>query len=183
MQSAGSFGEMPPAMPESVPEWLANVDPALLKYLSKLKTQSGNHLSRPTGLTVFVDPEHMTVGQRDAVFVTRAGEAVAVQELFFGIGEAVRDAQRHPLDPVLPIVKFVVSPGGERLRTRLAESLKAAGVPFASVVAIEPYIKPVSGVATFSSAAPTPDDPPSAGIPGRESDVSVKSAAMGRAMQ
>jgi hypothetical protein len=160
MQPPGDIGELPQIPPELADTDLRNLDPELLKYLKNRKTDTGSDISRPVGVTVFVDPQHMTVGQRDAVFVTREGELKAVNELFNGITEAVEASQTSPLEPVLPIVKFVVSPGGEMLRARLADQLTAAGVPFATVVSIEPYIKPVSGVATFSAEQPPSETPP-----------------------
>lgn len=160
MSSGNARIDALPADPNAGGTPLQKLDQELLRQLDARNRSSLRDLSTPVGITVFVDQQHVTVGQRRAVFVTEAGVDKAVAELFSGISEEVEGSRRHSLDPVLPIVKFVVSPGGEQLRVRLQQALKAAGVPCVSVVALEPYIVPKSGLATLPGNEKPPAAPP-----------------------
>jgi hypothetical protein len=182
MKPPASLADMASPATESIPSPMAQFDAELLKQLAKRNRDPGNDRSRPVGITVFVDQQHMTVSQRDAIFVTRDGEGKAVGELFEGINEAVTVARQHPLDPVLPIVKFVVSPGGERLRSRLSQHLLQSGIPFVNVVSIEPYIMPVSGLATFSTEPPARAPTDGSDVLDTTTDIRVKSTGMERAL-
>lgn len=131
------------------------IDPDLLRQLAEQNREAASPgLSTPVGITVFVDEYHVTVGQRPAVFVTEVGMEKAVAELMRGVSDEVADVRQDLQEPLLPIVRFIVSPGGQRLKRRLELALRASGIPAATVLAMEPYIVPSSGLATFSSDQP-----------------------------
>jgi len=118
---------------------LSKVDPDLLKRLNGGK-KAPNSLSTPVGVTVFLDEHHMTVGQQSAVEIDASKLDAAFVTLLTGINTEVSDADLKPNEPVMPIVKFVVSPGGEKWRIPLSRSLKGAGIRSATVYELTPYM-------------------------------------------
>lgn len=118
---------------------LSRVDPELLKNLANGRNTS-NSLATPVGITVFLDEHHMTVGQQSAAEMNADRLNEAFVALLTGINTEVNDAKLKPDEPVMPVVKFVVSPGGERWRIPLSKSLKAAGIRSATVYEITPYM-------------------------------------------
>lgn len=118
---------------------LSKVDPDLLKRLNGGK-KAPNSLSTPVGVTVFLDEHHMTVGQQSAVEIDASKLDAAFVTLLTGINTEVSDADLKPNEPVMPIVKFVVSPGGERWRISLSRSLKGSGIRSATVYELTPYM-------------------------------------------
>ncbi len=121
---------------------MTRIDPDLLRLL-KTKESLRREMSTPVGITVFLDAEHMTIGQKSAVRVDPDHLDPALAQLLMGISEEVAASRREPHEPLLPIVKFIVSPGGERLRIPLARELKQIGIPSASVIEITPWVVPV----------------------------------------
>lgn len=128
------------------PADLTKLDPDLARLLKSRNSQNSRDNATPVGITVFVDEYHLTVGQRAAVSIADGMLDTVFAELLAGISEEVQASRRSPGEPVLPIVKFVVSPGGERNRIPLARELRVIGIPSASIVAITPYITPVDDV-------------------------------------
>lgn len=118
---------------------LSRVDPDLLKNLTGGRNTSSS-LATPVGITVFLDEHHMTVGQQSAAEMNPDRLNEAFVALLTGINTEVNDAKLKPDEPVMPVVKFVVSPGGERWRVPLSKSLKAAGIRSATVYEITPYM-------------------------------------------
>lgn len=134
LASGGSEGLSTSGSPD-----LSRVDPDLLARLNAGKKKSGS-LATPVGITVFLDEHHMTVGQQPAMEVNSDTLDTAFFTLLSGINTEMEDARRKPDEPLMPIVKFVVSPGGERWRIPLARSLKRTGVHFATVYDLTPYM-------------------------------------------
>jgi hypothetical protein len=118
---------------------LSRVDPDLLKNLAGGRNTSGS-LATPVGITVFLDEHHMTVGQQSAAEMNPDRLNEAFVALLTGINTEVNDAKLKPDEPVMPVVKFIVSPGGERWRIPLSKSLKTAGIRSATVYEITPYM-------------------------------------------
>ncbi|MFN9717350.1 MAG: hypothetical protein ACK58L_01565 [Planctomycetota bacterium] len=119
---------------------LSKIDPDLLKRLEAGKGQSGSSLATPIGVTVYIDEQHMTVGQLPSVPIDDDSVAPAFRTLIQGVDQEVRDQQLKPDEPVMPIVKFIVSPGGERWRLRLMPMLRHLGLRSATVYEITPYV-------------------------------------------
>jgi hypothetical protein len=108
-------------------------------------------LKSPVGIVVFVDERHLTVAQQPAVEIPSDQTAVAEAALLRGINNELEDARKSPKDEYLPIVRFVVSPGGERWRLKLARTLRQAGIPSVTQYELTPYMLPgyASGYATL----------------------------------
>jgi hypothetical protein len=118
---------------------LSRIDPDLLNRLNSGKQPSGSEMT-PIGITVFVDEHHMTVDQQTAVEITPDTLDDAFVLLLTGINAEVEDRKKKPDEPVMPIVKFIVSPGGEKWRIPLAHSLKRTGIRSATVYELTPYM-------------------------------------------
>ncbi len=118
---------------------LRNVDPELLKRLNAAGVK-GSSLSTPVGIVVFLDEGYMTVAQQTAVPVSEENFDQVVASLLKGINTEVDDAKRRPMEPMMPIVKFIVSPGGEKWRVPLARQLKSIGIRSATFYELTPYI-------------------------------------------
>ena len=56
----------------------------------------------------------------------------------------ITDAKKTPNEEMMPVVKFIVSPGGERWRIPLSSSLKHLGIPNACVYELTPHIETTS---------------------------------------
>ena len=135
LTSSGSGDDQPST---GIPD-LSRVDPDLLNRLSSGKQPSGSEMT-PIGITVFVDEHHMTVDQQAAVEITPDTLDDAFASLLTGINAEVEDRKKKPDEPVMPIVKFIVSPGGEKWRIPLAHSLKRTGIRSATVYELTPYM-------------------------------------------
>lgn len=122
---------------------LSHVDKDLLNRLPTTKNTSKVYAT-PVGVTVFLDSHHMTVGQQPAIPITADSLNSAMTQLLRFIEIEVADSKRTPKDEMLPVVKFIVSPGGERWRIPLAGSLKQIGIPNASVYELSPHIETTS---------------------------------------
>jgi hypothetical protein len=118
---------------------LKNVDPELLKRLNAAGVK-GSSLSTPVGIVVFLDEGYMTVAQQTAVPVSEENLDEVLANLLKGINTEVEDAKRRPMEPMMPIVKFIVSPGGEKWRVPLARQLKSIGIRSATFYELTPYI-------------------------------------------
>lgn len=118
---------------------ISHVDPALLQMLKPSDRRSTDD-STPVGITVFLDTNHMTIGQRSAQLVQPETLDPTFAYLLQAISEEVDAVRQSPLQPMMPIVKFVVSPGGERTRIQLARELRKIGIPFAVVFALDPHV-------------------------------------------
>ncbi len=118
---------------------LSRIDPDLLRRLAAAKRQSSS-LSTPIGIIVFLDEHHMTVAQQSAVEVSSESLDAALATLLTGINTEVEDQKSSRNEAVMPIVKFIVSPGGEKWRIPLSHSLKSTGIRSATVYELTPYI-------------------------------------------
>jgi hypothetical protein len=135
LTSSGAGDDQPAT---GIPD-LSRIDPDLLNRLNSGKQPSGSEMT-PIGITVFVDEHHMTVDQQTAVEITPDTLDDAFVSLLTGINAEVEDRKKKPDEPVMPIVKFIVSPGGEKWRIPLAHSLKRAGIRSATVYELTPYM-------------------------------------------
>lgn len=91
---------------------------------------------------MFLDERHLAVAQQPAVALPEGDALVAEAALLQGINQEIQDARRSPRDDLLPVVRFVVSPGGERWRLRLARSLKQSGIASVTQYELTPYMIP-----------------------------------------
>lgn len=119
---------------------LSRVDKDLLSRLPSTKKTSKTYAT-PVGITVFLDEHHMTVEQQPAIPVTPDSLNSALADLLQNVDTEVMDARKSPREEVMPVVKFIVSPGGERWRIPLAGSLKHLGIPSASIYELSPHIE------------------------------------------
>lgn len=126
---------------------LSKVDPEVLEQLKKYSRFSQD-AATPVGITVFLDPSHMTIGQQPTIPVTSETMNNAFAKLLLAISEEVAAVRGQSDTPMMPVVKFVVSPGGEQLRIPLARQLRRMGIHSVSVVEITPYITPDDDVGT-----------------------------------
>lgn len=122
---------------------LSKIDPDLLKRLEAGKGQSSSSLATPVGVTVYIDERHLTVGQMPSIELTDENIPYAFTQLLQGVDQEVRDLHLKPDEPVMPIVKFIVSPGGERWRLRLMPMLRHTGLRSATVYDVSPYVMPL----------------------------------------
>ncbi len=122
---------------------LSRVDKDLLSRLPSTKKASKAYAT-PVGVTVFLDEHHMTVGQQPSIPVTPDSLNSALSDLLRNVDTEVTDARKTPREEVMPVVKFIVSPGGERWRIPLASSLKHLGIPSASIYELSPHIEVTS---------------------------------------
>ncbi len=140
--SSGFPGADEPNRPAGGQRDLSMLDPDLRKLLDSKRRNSQDD-STPVGITVFLDEQHLTIGQKEAVFLTPDTSNEALATLLTGISEEVALSRRKPREPLLPIVKFVVSPGGEKWRVQFARELRSVGIPSAQIYQLEPYIVPL----------------------------------------
>jgi hypothetical protein len=91
---------------------------------------------------VFLDDQHLTVAQQPALDLKDQQLSVAEAELLRGVNQELADARRRPDDQLLPIVRFIVSPGGEKWRQPLAQSLKRTGIQSVTLYEITPHMLP-----------------------------------------
>lgn len=117
----------------------SRIDPDLLNQIRPANPSSGS-LAVPVGITVFLDEHHMTVAQQETVSVDAERLDQTLVVLLNGIRAEVDDVKRRPGEPVMPIVRFVVSPGGEKWRISLAGALKQIGIRSATIYELTPYV-------------------------------------------
>ena len=123
---------------------VSNIDKDLLSRLPSTKNASRIYAT-PVGVTVFLDGHHMTVGQQPAIPVTQDSLNETLTALLRNVETEVSDAKKTPHEEMMPVVKFIVSPGGERWRIPLSSSLKHLGIPNACVYELTPHIESTSG--------------------------------------
>lgn len=104
------------------------------------KRSSGEAI--PVGIVVFLDEQHMTIAQQSAVKISEQQVEFAEAALLKGMNIELQDARRSPRDELMPIVRFVVSPGGEKWRVPLAASLRRSGIHSVVLYEVTPYMLP-----------------------------------------
>lgn len=122
---------------------VSNIDKDLLSRLPTSKNASKTYAT-PVGVTVFLDGHHMTVGQQPAIPVTQDSLNETLTALLKNVETEISDAKKTPHAEMMPVVKFIVSPGGERWRIPLSSSLKHLGIPNACVYELTPHIETTS---------------------------------------
>ena len=117
------------------------------------KRSSGEAI--PVGIVVFLDEQHMTIAQQSAVKISEQQVEFAEAALLKGMNIELQDARRSPRDELMPIVRFVVSPGGEKWRVPLAASLRRSGIHSVVLYEVTPYMLPRddAGYAHLAAAA------------------------------
>ena len=138
--SQSQTGEPATDVPNNPMLDLSRVDKDLLSRLSSTKKTSKTYAT-PVGITVFLDEHHMTVEQQPMIPMTQDSLNSALSDLLRNVDTEVTDAKKSPREEVMPIVKFIVSPGGERWRIPLAGSLRHLGIPSASIYELSPHIE------------------------------------------
>lgn len=138
--SQSQSGEPATNVPGSPMLDLSRIDKDLLSRLPSTKKLSKTYAT-PVGITVFLDEHHMTVEQQPMIPVTPDSLNSALSDLLRNVDTEVTDAKKSPREDVMPVVKFIVSPGGERWRIPLAGSLKHLGIPSASIYELSPHIE------------------------------------------
>lgn len=138
--SPSQTGEPTTDVPDNPMLDLSRVDRDLLSRLPSTKKTSKTYAT-PVGITVFLDEHHMTVEQQPTIPVTPDSLNSALSDLLRNVDTEVTDAKKTPREEVMPIVKFIVSPGGERWRIPLAGSLRHLGIPSASIYELSPHIE------------------------------------------
>ena len=138
--SQSQTGEPATDVPNNPMLDLSRVDKDLLSRLPSTKKTSKTYAT-PVGITVFLDEHHMTVEQQPMIPMTQDSLNSALSDLLRNVDSEVTDAKNSPREEVMPIVKFIVSPGGERWRIPLAGSLKHLGIPSASIYELSPHIE------------------------------------------
>ena len=104
--------------------------------------RGGSSLAIPVGIVVFLDDQHVTVAQQPAVRIGDEQKDFVEAELLRGINSELVDARKSPADELMPIVRFVVSPGGEKWRVPLAASLRRSGIHSVTLYDVTPYMLP-----------------------------------------
>lgn len=135
---------------------LSQIDPELLKRLNSAGSKSSS-LSTPVGIVVFLDEGYMTVAQQSAVPVTEENMDQVLASLLKGINTEVEDAKRRPMEPMMPVVKFIVSPGAEKWRVPLARNLRNIGIRTATFYELTPYIVNSNSNTSTSGYAELPE--------------------------
>ena len=138
--SQSQTGEPATDVPGSPMLDLSRIDNDLLNRLPSTKRTSKTYAT-PVGITVFLDEHHMTVEQQATIPVTPDSLSSALSDLLRNVDTEVTDAKKSPREEVMPVVKFIVSPGGERWRIPLAGSLKHLGIPSAIIYELSPHIE------------------------------------------
>ncbi len=131
---------------------LSKIDPDLLKRLEAGKGGTSSSLATPVGVTVYIDEHHLTVGQLPSIELSDENIPYAFTQLLEGVDQEVRDLHLRPDELVMPIVKFIVSPGGERWRLRLMPMLRHTGLRSATVYDVTPYVTPLEDSDTTGRA-------------------------------
>ncbi len=116
-------------------------------------------LAAPVGIVVFLDAEHLTVAQQPVLELRNQSVAVAEAELLRAINQELADARRRPDDQLLPVVRFIVSPGGEQWRQPLAAALKRTGIQSVTLYEITPHMLPADETGYASVPDPAEAQP------------------------
>ncbi len=150
-QSGDSQSSQPGGFGSSAP---SKLDRETMRLMEAPARRSSS-LKSPVGIVVFIDERHLAVAQQPAVEIQPDQLATAEAALFRGINNELLDARHSPRDDLLPVVRFVVSPGGERWRMPLAKSLKQAGIASVTQYELTPYMLPgtTSGYATLDESS------------------------------
>ncbi|MFN5584146.1 MAG: hypothetical protein ACK5DR_02490 [Planctomyces sp.] len=124
------------------PQQPARIDRDTLRRIGPVGARGNSALAAPVGIVVFLDDQHLTVAQQPALDLKDQQLSVAEAELLRGVNQELADARRRPDDQLLPIVRFIVSPGGEKWRQPLAQSLKRTGIQSVTLYEITPHMLP-----------------------------------------
>jgi len=128
------------------PGQASRIDQDTLRRIDPAGVRGNSALASPVGIVVFLDDQHLTVAQQPSLDLRKQQLAVAEAELLKGMNQELADARRRPDDQLLPIVRFIVSPGGEKWRQPLAQSLKRTGIQSVTLYEITPHMLPADEI-------------------------------------
>lgn len=155
-KSRVGFGEQQAA---GQPQQPSRIDQDTLRRIGPVGARGNSALAAPVGIVVFLDDQHLTVAQQPALDLKDQQLAVAEAELLRGVNQELADARRRPDDQLLPIVRFIVSPGGEKWRQPLAQSLKRTGIQSVTLYEITPHMLPADNTGYASVPEPAETQP------------------------
>ena len=105
----------------------------------------GSSLTFFENVTVYLDPQHLTVVGHSPESLQGLPVSDIIQFLVESLVDVVRYRPRLAMGKSLPAVKFVVSPGAHALYLQLASELSKLNVPVSSVVSLGPYVDAKTG--------------------------------------
>lgn len=109
--------------------------------LARTAARSGSDTAIPVGMVVFLDEQHLTVGQQPTIPLQRRSADDATARLLQAVNAELSDLRSQTREELMPIVKFIVSPGAERWRLSLQKSLQQAGVRCVTTYQLTPYVQ------------------------------------------
>jgi len=92
-------------------------------------------------VTVYLDPQYLTVAGDDPVPLHGATVSAILKALLHDLDKATRKGPELSFVRCLPVVKFVVSPGAHTLYLQVAAELHDRGIPASSVVSMESHVE------------------------------------------
>lgn len=124
--------------------------------LARTAARSRSATAIPVGLVVFLDEQHLTVGQQPTIPLQKRSTEYATARLLQAVNAELSDLRGQTREELMPIVKFIVSPGAERWRLSLQKSLQQAGVRCVTTYQLTPYVQQadLSGYARVADQAP-----------------------------
>lgn len=141
------------------PRQSSRIDQDTLRRIGPAGARGNSALASPVGIVVFLDDQHLTVAQQPTLDLRNQQLAAAEAELLRGVNQELADARRRPDDQLLPIVRFIVSPGGEKWRQPLAQSLKRTGIQSVTLYEITPHMLPADDIG-YASVPDAPEAQP-----------------------
>jgi hypothetical protein len=122
-----------PGTPSDVSGAGPRPDPFLQKLLSQGQSQAMSGLISRVPVTVFVDATGLTVGAADTIDTTGWDIDRILAATLQGLSREMRFAPSISDTRSLPMVRFVVSPGGSLMQLQLAAQLGQTGIPSTAV--------------------------------------------------
>ena len=128
-----------PGTPSGVPGTGPRPDPFLQKLLSQGQSQALSGLVSRVPVTVFVDATGLTVGTADTIDTTGWDIDRVLAATLQGLSREMKFAPSISDARSLPMVRFVVSPGGSLMQLQLAAQLGQTGIPSTAVTVDRSY--------------------------------------------
>ena len=122
-QMTSAFGHMGPGASRSAAALITRL-PQITSYRS---------------VSVYLDPESMTVGYRPPVSLRGCSPEQVMALLTNALYQEIRHEKSAVGGVMIPAARFVVSPGAQTLYLRLASELYRMNIPSASLFALKPY--------------------------------------------
>lgn len=128
-----------PGTPSGVSGTGPRPDPFLQKLLSQGQSQALSGLVSRVPVTVFVDANGLTVGAADTIDTTGWDIDRVLAATLHELSREMKFAPSVSDARSLPIVRFVVSPGGSLTQLQLAARLGQTGIPSTAVTVVRSY--------------------------------------------